>query len=203
MPLLRLRHLAVLAVLVTSAAAAQPTIIKPEAPSPAAPSRAEPKQVTLPAQKFVSISGHADFDNVYGAVVDGLKKVRAYLAKEGITPAGPPIARYSDGGDSGFQFETGYPVAEAPKGAPDGGVGVGDAPSGTFLDFVHRGSFNNIDETYSAIDDYFSARGRQSGRGPEGDDDKDVLADSFEQYTTDPVGTGPDQVEVHILVPAK
>ena len=202
MPLVALRVLVVIGLLLTSLASAQ-TIIKPEPPAAAAPKGVESNQVTLPARKLVYVRGQADLDNVYGAVVDALKKVRAYLEKDGTAPAGPAIARYTESGDSGFQFEAGYPVADAPKSPPAEGIAVGDAPSGKFLDFVHRGSFNNIDQTYSAIDDYFAAHGQQSGGGAEADEDNDVLADSFEQYTTDPLTTGPDQVEVHVMVPTK
>jgi len=202
MPLAALRVLAVTAVMFSSFASAQ-TIIKPETPAATTSKAAEPKYVTLPARKLIFVRGRADLDNVYGAVVDALKKVHTYLDKEGIAPAGPAMARYTDSGDTGFQFEAGYPVADAPKSTPSDDIAVGDAPAGKFLDFVHRGAFDKIDETYSAIDDYFAARGQQSGGGAEADEDNDVLADSFEQYTTDPLTTGPDKVEVHVMVPAK
>ena len=202
MPLAALRVLAVTALTFSSFASAQ-TIIKPETPAATTPKAAEPKEVTLPARKLIFVRGRADLDNVYGAVVDALKKVHTYLDKEGIAPAGPAMARYTDSGDTGFQFEAGYPVADAPKSPPSDDIAVGDAPTGKFLDFVHRGAFDKIDETYSAIDDYFAARGQQSGGGEEADEDNDVLADSFEQYTTDPLTTGPDKVEVHVMVPTK
>jgi effector-binding domain-containing protein len=194
---LRIAVLAALAALFAAAAVAQPA--QTEAPSKAV----QPQEVTLTQQSVVYVVGHADFDDVYTAVVTSLRKLRAYLDKEGIAPAGPAMARFTDGGESGFEFEAAYPVAQAPKDLPQGEVSAGEVPGGKALDFVHRGSFNKIDETYSAIDDYFRDRGKPSAAGPEADEEHDALADSFEQYTTDPLTTDPNQVEVHIIVPVK
>jgi effector-binding domain-containing protein len=155
-------------------------------------------EVTLDRRSFVYVSGHVDFDGVYDALVAALKKVHLYLEKEGISPAGPPIARYSDGGQEGFQFEAGYPVAEAPKNPPQGEVAVGETPSGKMLDFVHRGSFSTIDETYAAIDEYFRGHRKSAGLA---EPERDELANSFEQYTTDPSTSDPEKLEVHVLVP--
>jgi effector-binding domain-containing protein len=198
---LRIVFVAALAAFFTSAATAQPV---PQSAMPQSSVKSiEPQEVTLAPQKVVYISGHADFDDVYNALVTSLRELRAYLDKEGIAPTGPAMARYTDGGENGFEFEVAYPVAETPKNPPQGDIAAGDVPGGKALDFVHRGSFNKIDETYSAIDDYFRERGKPSAGGPEADEEHDVLADSFEQYTTDPLTTDPNQVEVHIIVPVK
>jgi effector-binding domain-containing protein len=155
-------------------------------------------EVTFDKRSFVYVSGHVDFDGVYDALVAALKKVHGYLDKEGIRPAGPPIARYSDGGQEGFQFEAGYPVTEPPKTTPQGDVAVGETPSGKMLDFVHRGPFSTMDETYAAIDDYFRGRRKSAGLA---EPERDELANSFEQYTTDPSTADPEKLEVHVLVP--
>jgi effector-binding domain-containing protein len=155
-------------------------------------------EVTLDKRSFVYVTGQVDFDGVYDALVAALKKVHLYLEKEGISPAGPPIARYSDGGQEGFQFEAGYPIAEPPKTAPQGDVAVGETPSGKMLDFVHHGPFSTIDETYAAIDDYFRGRRKSAGLA---EPERDELAHSFEEYTTDPSTSDPEKLEVHVLVP--
>jgi effector-binding domain-containing protein len=197
MPMSRVRIVlfAAMAALFASAAVAQPATTEAKA--------AQPREVTLAQQTVVYTSGHADFDDVYTALVTSLRKLRAYLDKEGVAPVGPAMARYTDGGESGFEFEAAYPVAEAPKNLPQGDIAAGDVPGGKALEFVHRGSFNKIDETYSAIDDYFRERGKPPAAGPEADEEHDALDDSFEQYTTDPLTADPNQVEVHIIVPVK
>jgi effector-binding domain-containing protein len=185
-----------------AAAALAQSAPKTETSAPAAKA-IQPQEVALAHQTVVYISGHADFDDVYTALVTSLRKLRAYLDQQGVAPTGPAIARYTDGGENGFEFEAAYPVAQAPTNLPQGEFSVGEVPAGKALDFVHRGSFDKIDETYSAIDDYFRDRGKPSAAGPEADGENDVLADSFEQYTTDPVITDRNQIEVHILVPVK
>ena len=193
--------LAAIAAVFASAAVAQPA---PKTDTPQLSTKAiQPQEVTLAQQTVVYISGHADFDDVYTALVTSLRQLRGYLDKEGIAPTGPAMARYTDDGENGFEFEAAYPVAQAPKNLPQGDIAAGDLPGGKALDFLHRGSFNKIDETYSAIDDYFHERGKLSAAGPEADEAQDALADSFEQYTTDPLTTDPNQVEVHIIVPVK
>jgi effector-binding domain-containing protein len=157
-------------------------------------------EVTVEKRPFVYVSGHVDFDGVYDALVAALKKTRAYLDKEGISPSGPPIARYTDGGQEGFQFEAGYPVAQAPKNPPQDGIAIGETPGGRMLDFVHHGSFSTMDETYAAIDDYFRSKRKSAGLA---DPERDELANSFEEYTTDPSTSDPEKLEVHVLVPVR
>lgn len=197
----RIALLAALAALFASAAMAQPAAKTDTPPSPA--KAVEPQELTLTQQTVVYIGGHADFDDVYTALVTSLRKLRGFLDQEGIVPTGPAMARYTDGGENGFEFEAAYPVAQAPKNLPQDGIAAGEVPGGKALDFVHRGSFNKIDETYSAIDDYFRDRGKPSAARPEADQEHDALADSFEQYATDPLTTDPEKVEVHIIVPVK
>jgi effector-binding domain-containing protein len=158
------------------------------------------REVTIEKRSFVYVSGNVEFDGVYDALVAALKKVHGYLDKEGIKPSGPPIARYSDGGQEGFHFEAGYPVTQAPKNPPQGEIALGETPSGKMLDFVHHGSFGTIDETYAAIDEFFRGRRKSAGLA---DPDRDELANSFEEYTTDPLSSDPEKLEVHVFVPVR
>ena len=157
-------------------------------------------EVTIEKRSFVYVSGNVEFDGVYDALVEALKKVHLYLDKEGIKPSGPPIARYSDGGQEGFHFEAGYPVAQPPKTPLPGEIALGETPSGKMLDFVHHGSFGTMDETYAAIDEFFRGRRKSAGLA---DPDRDELANSFEEYTTDPTTSDPEKLEVHVFVPAR
>ncbi len=77
---------------------------------------------------------------------------------------------------------------------------MGETPSGKALDFLHDGSFNTMDETYAAIDDFFRERRKPTGAD---ESEHDELANSFEQYTTDPLTSDPEKLEVHVLVPVK
>lgn len=90
---------ALLAVFMAGAAIAQP---ERKIPVPVRPSADFGRDVTLDKRSFVYVTGHADFDDVYNALIAALKKVRGYLDKEGIVPAGPPLARYTDAVKAGF-----------------------------------------------------------------------------------------------------
>jgi effector-binding domain-containing protein len=193
----RLRIVLTAALMLASPALAQ-TPATPDAPAAAKPGQPFGQEVTLPQRTVVYVTGRADVDNLYASLTGALKQLRAALDKEGIAPTGPAMARYRDGGENGFQLEAAYPVAQTPKSLPEG-VEAGEVPGGKALDFVHRGSFNKVEDTYAAIDDFFRARAKP----PNAEEEQDALADAFEEYTTDPLTTDPEHVEMHIYVPVK
>src|SRR5271163_3291961 len=47
--------------------------------------------------------------------------------------------------DTGFTYQAAIPVAEAPKNPPRGDIAVGQSPSGQALKFLHRGSYDSLD----------------------------------------------------------
>jgi effector-binding domain-containing protein len=147
--------------------------------------------VTLPERTMIYIQGHSNWDTAFESIVDAFKSLNEYLAKQGIKPNGPAMTIYTQTDDSGFNFRAALPIAEAPKDPPKGDIGVGPAPSGKALKFVHRGSYDAMDSTYEAITNYL--------------DDKQLEArDLFiEEYVSDPVTTDPDKLVVNVLVPIK
>ncbi len=168
-----------------------PPITGPASPSPLQPGDAFGAEVTLPERKMIYIQGHSNWDTAFDSIVDAFKSLNEYLAKQGIKPNGPAMTIYTQTDDSGFNFRAALPVAEAPKDPPKGDIGVGPAPSGKALKFVHRGSYDAMDSTYEAITNYL--------------DDKQLEAkDLFiEEYVSDPVTTDPNKLVVNVLVPVK
>jgi effector-binding domain-containing protein len=168
-----------------------PPITGPASPSPLQPGDAFGAEVTLPERTMIYIQGHSNWDTAFDSIVDAFKSLNEYLAKQGIKPNGPAMTIYTQTDDSGFNFRAALPVAEAPKGPPKGDIGVGPAPSGKALKFVHRGSYDAMDSTYEAITNYL--------------DDKQLEAkDLFiEEYVSDPVTTDPNKLVVNVLVPVK
>ncbi len=168
-----------------------PPITGPASPSPLQPGDAFGTEVTLPERTMIYIQGHSNWDTAFESIVDAFKSLNEYLAKQGIKPNGPAMTIYTQTDDSGFNFRAALPVAEAPKDPPKGDIGVGQAPSGKALKFVHRGSYDAMDSTYEAITNYL--------------DDKQLEAkDLFiEEYVSDPVTTDPDKLVVNVLVPIK
>jgi len=93
--------------------------------------------------------------------------------------------------DTGFTFQAAIPVAEAPKNPPRGNIAIGMSPDGHALKFVHRGSYDGLDNTYEAITNYL-------------DDKKLEAKDMFiEQYLTDPNTTNADHLVVNVYVIVK
>jgi effector-binding domain-containing protein len=68
---------------------------------------------------------------------------------------------------------------------------IGKSPDGKALKFVHRGSYDNMDNTYEAITNHL-------------DDKKLEAKDTFiEEYITDPLKTAEDKLVINVYVPLK
>jgi len=149
------------------------------------------EEVTLTGKTIVYFSGSGMWDNAFETIVDGFKTVIAFLQKQGIKPAGPPMTIYTATSDASFQFQAAVPVAEPPKDVPQGDIAVGTSPAGKAYKFIHRGSYDSMDTTYDAITNFL--------------DEKRLDANSLfiEQYITDPVTTPEDNLVVEVYVPVK
>ncbi len=168
-----------------------PSIAGPASPSPLQPGDAFGEQVSLPERTIVYITGHSNWDTAFDTLVDAFKSLHEYLDKQDVKPTGSALTIYTQTDDTGFSFKAALPIAQAPKDPPKGDIGVGPAPSGRALKFVHRGSYDAMDSTYEAITNYL--------------DDKQLEAkDLFiEEYATDPVKTAADKLVVNVFVPVK
>jgi effector-binding domain-containing protein len=164
---------------------------KPEAP-PAAPS-SDPfgEDTTLTAKPIVLLKGTGTWDKAFETITASLKKLKAYVDKEGLRTDGQPMTIFTATDDTGFQFEAAMPVAAPPKNPPHGEIEIGTSPEGHALKFVHRGSYDGLDNTYEAITNYLDERRMEA---------KDLF---IEQYVTDPLTTDEDHLVVNVLVLVK
>ena len=167
----------------------------PPPPPPAAPT--EPSKdpfgepLTLTAKPIVFVKGNGTWDTAYETLQGAFKIVNGYLDKAGVKPSGPAMTIYTQADDTGFSFQAAVPVAEAPKDTPPQGVGIGQSPAGKALKFVHRGSYDSMDNTYEAITNHL-------------DEKKLEAQDLFvEEYQTDLVTTPEDKLVVTVYVPIK
>ena len=70
-------------------------------------------------------------------------------------------------------------------------MSIGKSPEGKALKFVHRGSYDNMDNTYEAITNHL-------------DEKKLEAKDTFiEEYITDPLKTAEDKLVINVYVPLK
>lgn len=160
-------------------------------PAPLQPGDAFGEEMTLTSHPIVFLKGKANWDDAFATLVDAFKSLNEYLAKQGLKPNGPFITIYTETDDAGFSFEAAAPIDKVPDNPPKGDIAAGQSPSGKALKFVHRGSYAAIDSTYEAITNYLDEKKL---------DAKDIL---IEEYTADPVTSGPDHLTINVYVPVK
>lgn len=173
---------------------ATPTPASPatEAAPPAKVQTADPfgEETTLIAKKVVALKGKAVWDSAFETLTDSIKTLNTLLAKQKIEPAGPVLIVYTSTDDAGFTFQAEMPVNQEPKNLTKD-MSITQSPEGKVLKFVHRGSYDNMDNTYEAITNYL-------------DDKKMEAKDSFiEEYVTDPLKTEEDKLIINVFVPLK
>jgi effector-binding domain-containing protein len=181
-----------------SPAASASPLPSPAAPPPAAAVTPAPVQTadpfgletTLEAKKVVMLKGTANWDSAFDTLVDAFKALNALLDKQGIKHAGNSMIVYTSTDDTGFTFLAEIPVEQDPKNLPKD-MSIGKSPEGKALKFVHRGSYDNMDNTYEAITNHL-------------DDKKLEAKDTFiEEYLTDPLKTAEDKLVINVFVPLK
>ena len=148
-------------------------------------------EVTLTPKTIIYLKGNSTWDKALDTLQDAFKSLYALIDKQGIQRAGQPMTVYTQADDTGFQFQAAVPIADAPKDLPKGDIQVGQSPGGKALKFIHRGSYDAMDNTYEAITNYL-------------DEKRLEAADVFiEEYQTDPVTTPDDKFVVTVYVPLK
>jgi effector-binding domain-containing protein len=172
-------------------AAGAPAAESSPAPAPAVQT-ADPfgEPITLPTKKVVVAKGNANWDSAFDTLIDSFKALTALLDKQAIKPSGNLMIVYTSTDDTGFTFMAEVPVDQEPKNLAKN-MSMGQSPEGKALKFVHRGSYDNMDNTYEAITNHL-------------DDKKLEAKDTFiEEYITDPLKTAEDKLVINVYVPLK
>ena len=171
---------------------------QPATPAPVAPEGIQTKpgdafgeEVTLTAKPIVYVKGTGAWDSAFATISGALKKVEAYVDKAGLKADGPPMTIFTATDDHGFDYQAAIPLAQPPKDLPKGEIAAGQSPEGRALKFVHRGSYEAMDDTYEAITNYLDEKRLES---------KDLL---IEQYVTDPASSDGKNLVVNVFVPIK
>ena len=167
---------------------------KPPAPAPApAPVQtADPfgEQIALTSKSVIATKGTANWDTAFETLLASLKTLTTELEKQGGKAAGNSMIVYTSTDDTGFSYLAEIPVEQEPKNLPKT-ITTAKSPEGKALKFVHRGSYENMDNTYEAITNHL-------------DDKKLEAKDTFiEEYITDPLKTPEDKLVINVYVPLK
>jgi len=164
----------------------------PIAPPAATVQTADPfgEQITLAPKTVVILKGTANWDSAFDTLIDSFKSLSGLLDKQGIKPSGNAMIVYTATDDTGFTYLAEIPVDQDPKNLTKD-MSMGKSPDGKALKFVHRGSYDNMDNTYEAITNHL-------------DDKKLEAKDTFiEEYITDPLKTEEDKLVINVYVPLK
>jgi effector-binding domain-containing protein len=161
-------------------------------PSPAPVQAADPfgEEITLAQKTVLVMKGTANWDTAFDTLIESFKSLSALLDKQGIKPSGNSMIVYTSTDDTGFTYLAEIPVDQDPKNLTKA-MSMGKSPDGKALKFVHRGSYDNMDNTYEAITNHL-------------DDKKLEAKDTFiEEYITDPLKTAEDKLVINVYVPLK
>jgi effector-binding domain-containing protein len=155
---------------------------------PAQPGDAFGEDAALTAKTIIYVKGSGTWDKAFDTITGSFKKIKAYLDKEGLKQDGLAMTIFTATDDNGFEYQAAVPITEAPKNPPHGDIAMGQSPQGQALKFVHRGSYEDLDNTYEAITNYL-------------DDKRMEAKDMFiEEYVTDPVSADPKKLVVNVYV---
>jgi AraC family transcriptional regulator len=141
-----------------------------------------PRRVSMPtlsierrdiaAQPFLFVRMRVARHELSSAIGEGLGKAFPYAMRTGIAIGGRPTTRYLSTGPGLYNVEIGMPVAAATHG--EGDVEVGSLPGGPVAVAVHGGSYEQLSETYAALERWIEANGFRVNGAP------------WEAYITDP-----------------
>jgi effector-binding domain-containing protein len=180
----------------TKSPADAPTAEKAPSPAPPPPApnvqTADPfgEEFTLEPKKVLVMKGTANWDAAFDTLIDSFKALTALLDKQGIKATGNSMIVYTSTDDTGFTFLAEIPVDQDVKNLTKD-MSMGKSPEGKALKFVHRGSYDNMDNTYEAITNHL-------------DDKKLEAKDTFiEEYVTDPLKTAEDKLVINVYVPLR
>lgn len=171
-------------------ATAAPTTAAPATPAPVQAADPFGEATTLTPKQVIAFTGKANWDSAFDTLMDAFRQLTVFLDKQGIKPSGNPLIVYTSTDDTGFTFLAEYPVEQELKNLPKS-MTMTKSPEGQALRFIHRGSYDNMDNTYEAITNHL-------------DDKKLEAKDTFiEEYLTDPLKTAEDKLIINVFVPLK
>jgi AraC family transcriptional regulator len=123
-------------------------------------------------QHIVFVRLRAARHELASAIGEGLGKAFPYSQRTGLAVAGRPFTRYLATGPGLYSIEVGVPVATGAGG--EGNVEAGTLPGGPVAVAVHAGPYDQLTETYAALERWIEANGFHVGGAP------------WESYITDP-----------------
>lgn len=148
-------------------------------------------EIALPEKTIVYLQGTGSWDTAYETVVEAFKTVHEYIDKRGLKPDGDAMMIYTGADDTGFDYRAAVPVMGPFDNPPKGDIAVGTSPTGKAYKFVHRGTYDGMENLYEAITNFFDEKNLEPG---------DLF---IERYVTDPRTTPEDELVIEVVFPVR
>ena len=125
-----------------------------------------------PGQAILLIRRSIPRSELQGMLSECFGKLFAHGAKAGLPIAGWPVARYLSVGPGLWTVEAAMPLATPASG--EGEMESGTLPAAPVALGIHAGLYDQLPETYAAIEKWMVENGARAGGAP------------WESYVTDP-----------------
>jgi effector-binding domain-containing protein len=131
------------------------------------------------------------FDNMAGVMVEVYQILLAYIAQQGKQIAGAPYCKYTNGSEDFMQWdiELGVPVSE-PLPEQDG-MYMSRTCEGKAICAMHKGSYKDIDQTYTPMMEYLTANNLES------------TGDYYDYYISNRADTPENESLTQVVFPVK
>ena len=126
----------------------------------------------LSAQPILLVRLRTARHELPAAIAQGVGKVYMHAQKAGLALAGHPFTRYLSTGPGLLTIEVGFRFADAVAG--EGEVEAGELDGGPAVVAVHGGPYDQLGETYAAMERWMEQNGLRPGGA------------AWEYYVTDP-----------------
>lgn len=138
---------------------------------------------------YLSRRSGMDPEAIAKTMAEGFATMGSFIGTEHITPAGPPLAIYSDWSGTEMKVQIGFPVATPDLAKARGDIAAGQTPSGRSLKALHHGPYSKLRQTYATLEKHF-AKAHAS-----------MPALTWENYVTDPDTTPEADLVTEIYMP--
>ncbi len=148
----------------------------------------EPMQIL-----FATGSSSQEPETIGPALAEAYGKVMTVIAEQGLEQQGAPLSIATRWEDNVYEFKAAIPIRamEEISVASDSEVQMGTTYTGRVVRAVHTGSYEQLTDTYEAIEEFIEARNLS------------VNGHSWEHYVSDPGNTAEADRVTHIYYPVK
>ncbi|WP_404404584.1 GyrI-like domain-containing protein [Pelagibacterium halotolerans] len=138
---------------------------------------------------YVTRQSSMDSEEIAKVMEDAFGAIGRFIGENQVSPAGPPLAIYSDWDGAEMTVKVGFPVSSDDAGKAGGDIHAGETPAGRCVKAIHHGAYDHLRETYAKLEQHFKTA--HTG----------MPALTWEVYPNDPDTTPEDDLITEIYMP--